>query len=122
MIRRKLDRFKRVGETILVLPVALAVLVSLAVPASAHEGRFDVTSPVVRVFNADAGTISFTITGIDPTADCYNDIVDALGEDTQDALALALAAQLSERSLSVWFERYGNATPQRCSLTHIELN
>lgn len=89
------------------------------------EGPFlSNVGPVARV--SDLGQVQ--IFGLTGAANCFKDkaIVEPTHSQTQAVqssmlLQVILAAQVSNKRVNVWVERYDVTSPQRCMLRHVEL-
>ncbi len=87
-----------------------------------YEGPFLTdTAPDVRL--SSSGTVS--ILGISESVGCLYNKAEALGSENMESnkmiLSVGLAAQLSDRNVYVWIERYDTTTPQRCKLRYIQI-
>ncbi|MFA0790519.1 hypothetical protein ACCI51_08160 [Microbulbifer echini] len=95
----------------------------LSVSVAAAEGPFTTDVPPWARVSSDG---SFVIYPIPASANCHDNkvgVVDLGGPDVKGmVLSLVLAAQMSGKKVSVWVDRYGSTTPQRCKIAFIEID
>ncbi|WP_444888877.1 hypothetical protein [Microbulbifer sp. JMSA008] len=95
----------------------------LSVSAVAYEGPFiSDGTPWARL--ASNGT--FAIYPMPTAASCFDDKVSVVNTEDPEmkgmVMSLVLAAQMSNRNVKMWVEKYDSTTPQRCKLAFIEIN
>ncbi|WP_226648736.1 hypothetical protein [Microbulbifer variabilis] len=94
----------------------------LSISVSASEGPFASDgAPWVRVSSSGGGSIY----SMPDSANCYGNKIGLDASVDSDVkkmvMSLVTAAQLSEKRINVWVDRYDSTTPQRCKLAIIEI-
>ncbi len=91
--------------------------------AYSYEGPYlsDI-APIVRV----STTGQIQIFGTPEEAYCHKNKASyeakyTKNEEVNMIFTVALAAQVSNRKINVWVERYGDTNPQRCTISFIEI-
>jgi hypothetical protein len=100
--------------------IYVAIIIFISPTTVFAEGPFTTEgSPKLRVDAAGELQI-FTMP---ENANCYSNKAQmSASEPGRDLIAsLVLAAQMAGRGVNIWIERYDSTNPQRCKITHIEI-